>query len=120
MPFRDPAFHLEQMLDHIAHIQEFSKDLTFEDYLSDMRTRLAIERLLQNVTEDARRLGEEAAVLCPSIDWRSIRGMGNQLPHEYDQLIDERIGTSVTIDLPPLKIAAESALKTLRSKALKR
>jgi uncharacterized protein with HEPN domain len=38
------------------------------------------------ISEAAKRLGDDAEVLCPGQRWRDIRGIGNHLRHAYDNL----------------------------------
>jgi len=106
--------HLEHILTHISLIQQFSATIDFEGYQADIKTRLAVERLMQNLAEDAFRLGDHASVLCPAVDWRGIRGMGNRLRHNYDLLIDQTIWASIQNDILPIKIAVEDALRRLK------
>jgi uncharacterized protein with HEPN domain len=68
--------HLGDILQSIDHINDFLGGMAFENYMQDLKTRSAVERQLQIITEAAIRLGGEAEVLCPSLDWRGYRGMG--------------------------------------------
>lgn len=53
---------------------------------------------------------DQAAILCPEIDWRSVRGMGNALRHGYSSVSDDEIWSTVQNDLTPLRHAAQRAL----------
>ena len=57
------------------------------------------------------RLGDEAEVLCPGLPWRSIRGIGNFLRHEYDRVDLGPVWHTVTDHLPLLKAAVTAALQ---------
>lgn len=104
MPFKDPSLHLQHML---AAIEEFLGDIDFATYKENLKTRSAVKR--QIFTEAAFRLGDEASIVCPEVDWRA-RGMGNRLRHWYDKVIDAVVWDAIKIDLPPLKTAVQSAL----------
>lgn len=86
--------------------------MEFAAYVDDVKTKAAVERELQIVTEAAYRLKPEDEVLCPGPDWRRIRGMGNILRHEYDRVDDEAVWNTVKDDLPALKRDVENALVT--------
>jgi uncharacterized protein with HEPN domain len=58
LPFRSKATHLQDILDGIDHIEGFLAGMDFEKYKSDLRTKSAVERQLQIVTEAAKRLGD--------------------------------------------------------------
>jgi coenzyme F420-reducing hydrogenase delta subunit len=60
LAFRDTAMHLRDMEEGIDRISEFVSGLSFEDYRNDRKTRSAVERQMQIITEAADRLGDEA------------------------------------------------------------
>jgi uncharacterized protein with HEPN domain len=111
VPFRSARNHLEDILQSIDHIDEFLAGLGFEGYQGDRKTRSAIERELQIITEAAIRLGDEAETLCPGPDWKGFRGMGNILRHQYHQVNDEIVWNTVKDELPPMQAAVSKALK---------
>lgn len=82
---------------------EFTHDRSLEDYRTDRQMRYAIERALQRLTEAAHRLGEDGPRLLPDVDWPKIRGFGNVLRHEYDELDDAEVWRSATDDAPRLR-----------------
>lgn len=88
MPFRGSEIHFRDILDSIYQIDEFLAGLEFSGYQSDRKTRSAVERELQIITEAAIRLGAEAETLCPGPDWKGFRAMGNVLRHEYHRVDD--------------------------------
>lgn len=110
MPFRDNQMHLRDILKSIDHIDQFLGSMTFDDYLNDIKTQSAVERQLQIITEAAVRLGEDAETLCPGLDWKGYRGMGNILRHEYHRVDDKIVWNTVKVELPPLKSAVLLAL----------
>ena len=65
------------------------------------------------ISEAAIRLKDDAEVLCPGVAWREIRGIGNWLRHQYDDVEVETVWNSIQDDLPPLKAAVEKALQLL-------
>ncbi|MFZ0314283.1 MAG: HepT-like ribonuclease domain-containing protein [Candidatus Korobacteraceae bacterium] len=88
MPFRDNSTHLRDILEAINHVESFLSDMDFDAYNADPRTKSAVERQTQIITEAAVRLGEEAETLVPGPDWKGFRGMGNILRHAYDRIDD--------------------------------
>jgi uncharacterized protein with HEPN domain len=104
--------HFEDILRAIALIQAFVGDLTFEAYSSDFKTKSAVERQFQILSEAAYRLGTEAEILCPGPDWTGLRGMGNILRHAYHRTDDEAIWKAAKLELTPLKQAVGLCLAT--------
>jgi uncharacterized protein with HEPN domain len=104
--------HFKDMLEAIDLIEQFVGSMDFAAYEADAKTRAAVERELQIITEAAYRLKPEDEALCPDPDWRKIRGMGNILRHAYDRLDNEVVWNTVKDDLPVLKKAITDALAT--------
>jgi uncharacterized protein with HEPN domain len=102
--------HLRDILESINNIDAFLKGMDFTAYQADLKTRSAVERQLQIITEAAIRLGDEAETLCPGPDWKGYRGMGNFLRHEYHKVDDKIVWDTVKDELPPLKSAVLRAL----------
>lgn len=75
-----------------------------------MKTKSAVERQLQILTEAAYRLGDEADLVCPGPDWKGYMGMGNLLRHSYHRIDDQIIWDTVKLELPGLKEAVSRAL----------
>ena len=113
MPFRNAQTHFEDILQSIDHIDEFLAGIDFEEYREDRKTRSAVERELQIITEAAIRLGDEAETLCPGPDWKGFRGMGNILRHVYHRVDDEIVWNTVKEELPPMRTAVSNALRSM-------
>jgi len=110
LPFRDAQTHLRDILEAIDLIWVFLGEMSFEDYKTDTKTQSAVERQLQIVTEAVVRLGDEAETLCPGLDWKGYRGMGNILRHEYHRVDVKIVWDTVKLELPALRAAVTRAL----------
>jgi Ribonuclease HepT-like len=55
--FRDNTRHLRDILEAIDLIQLFLRDMTFESYQTDLKTKSAVERQMQIMTAAAIRFG---------------------------------------------------------------
>lgn len=84
--------------------------LTFEAYEADLKTKSAVERQMQILTEAVARLGADAETIAPEPDWVGFRGMGNLLRHAYHRIDDQIIWNTVKDELPPMR---EVILKAL-------
>ncbi len=104
---------LRDIVRSIATIDEFTNGFDYDRFTGDLKTKLAVERLLQIITEAAYRLGDEAGTICPGPDWKGLRGMGNILRHAYHQVDDAVVWSVVKEDLPVLQEAASRALGRL-------
>lgn len=90
--------------------------MDLEVYKQDPKTKSAVERQLQIITEAAHRLGDEAEILCPGPDWKGYMGMGNILRHAYHRIDDKIVWDTVKLDLPYLKDAISKALTNLSTR----
>ena len=86
MPFREPSLSLRDIAEAISAIKRFTLDMDAAKFRADEKAIAAVERELQVISEAAIRLGDQAEVLCPGLPWRDIRGIGNWLRHQYDQV----------------------------------
>jgi uncharacterized protein with HEPN domain len=68
---------------------------------------------MQVLTEAAKIIGVNAEKFCPGPDWKGFRGMGDLLRHAYHRIDDEIVWDTVTLELPPLKVAVEKALASI-------
>ena len=111
MLFRDNTRHLRDLLEAIDLVELFLHDMTFESYQTDLKTKSAVERQMQNMTEAAIRLGEDAERIAPGPDWEGFRGMGNLLRHAYHRIDDEIIWNTVKDELPRMREVVVDALR---------
>jgi uncharacterized protein with HEPN domain len=102
---------LHDILNSIKLIEQFIVGVSFDAFCAEPMRIAAVERHLQKISEAAVRLGEDAEVLCPGLPWRSIRGIGNFLRHEYDRVDLDTVWYTVTDQLPLLKTAVSQALQ---------
>lgn len=112
MPFRDNKTHLCDILESIRNVDEFLAGMSFDAYAQDMRTKSAVERQMQIITEAAKRLGDSADALCPGPDWKGFCRMGDVLRHGYRKVDDRVVWNTVKDELPALR---EAILKVLPS-----
>lgn len=114
MPSKDPVQRFEDILENIVLIEEFTRGMQMGDFLEDLKTRNATERCMERISEAARKLGQVAEELCPTVPWPDLRALGNFLRHEYDRIDPGRGWLMIEDDLAPLKAATHEALERLR------
>jgi uncharacterized protein with HEPN domain len=112
VPFRDPRQHLQDVVEAIARSMS-SLETWILLRTKDAKTKAALERKIQILTEAIVRLDDECPGEFPEIDRKGYRGMGNILRHSYHRVNDEIVWRTVKEDLPRLKVAAEDILSRL-------
>lgn len=100
-----PLQRIEDILESIADIRSFSEGMDLEAFLGDKRTRHAVTRALEIISEASRHLPPDLKSRHPAIDWRGMAAAGNVYRHGYDALDDVYVWDVVKNDLEPLRIA---------------
>jgi len=113
VPSSRPEILFLDILDNIRLIQSYVERMDRAAFDADSRTRDAVERCLERLSEAATKLGAQAEELAPGPPWMAVRAFGNVLRHAYDQVDPARIWEIVTGDLTPMAEAAEGALLRL-------
>ncbi len=113
LPSKRPQLRFKDIVENIQLIERYTDGMDMPDFMSDTKTRDAVERCLERISEAAAKLGDTAATLAPDQPWQQIRALGNRIRHEYDRLRAERIWEIVERDLPALKGACEQVLEKL-------
>jgi uncharacterized protein with HEPN domain len=81
---------LSQMIEAARKMRTFAEGMSYEDCVRDARTRSAVERRVEIISEAARRLPTDIQRRHSTIPWDDVKGIGNILRHSYDK-IDDRI-----------------------------
>lgn len=102
---RDIHLILDDILGTIELVENKLVDKTRDDLNADEFLKLGIQRAIEIISEASKHIPTELLEHAPHIQWRSIRGMGNVLRHEYHRIADDVIWDVVRHDLSPLKAA---------------
>ena len=105
-----PRQRLQDILDAVIFVRECVRDRTRDDYLKDRKLRGAVERNIEIVSEAVRRLPAELTDAHPQIPWARIRGVGNILRHDYDEVFHDVVWNIATLHLAPLQQAIEAMI----------
>lgn len=102
---RDIGLIFDDILDMIRMLESSLAGKTSADLDSDIILKFAVQRAIEIISEASKHIPAELAAAAPDIPWKSIRGMGNILRHEYHRIADEVIWDVIQHDRPPLKVA---------------
>ena len=80
---RDILLYLDDILDAIANVREFTAGMRFDMFRSDLKTQHAGIRNLEAIGEATKNIPETVRASAPEIEWRKIAGLRNVLTHEY-------------------------------------
>ena len=83
MSNRSSKLLAEDILESCHKIMDYTKDITFEEFIADSKTIDAVIRNFEIIGEAANRLPEEFKDSHQDIDWFRIRGFRNRIVHDY-------------------------------------
>ncbi len=104
MPSEPSAERLHDIIANVDRIRAHLVGVSDADDF-DAKTRDAVERCLERISEAARKLGPVMEERRPDVAWRSIRGLGNVLRHDYDVVDDVTITRIARNELAVLRQA---------------
>jgi len=80
---RDYLLYLDDILDSVNNIRDYTKGMDYNMFRRDRKTLDAVIRNLEIIGEAATRLPEPICSKAEDIEWRKIKGLRNILIHEY-------------------------------------
>ena len=101
------------ILSSIQEIEDFTKGMSFKEFIRDRRTINAVIRSLEVMGEAAKKIPLEIRNKYPEIPWKYIAGMRDKLIHEYHGVDLEIVWEVIKKEIPPLKPAFEKVLEEL-------
>ena len=100
---RSVILRLNDILAAIDEVAEFLENSEFSHYENDVKTRRAVERCIEIISEASRHIPMELRNRFPDVPWVEVRGIGNVLRHEYRSVADFVIWRTATKHLKPLR-----------------
>lgn len=100
---RDIGLFIEDIIDSIKNIEEFSKNLDKEKFSKDNLRQSAIIRQLEIIGEAAKNIPNSFRERYPKIAWKDIAGFRDKLSHAYFGVNLDRVWEIIEGDLPNLK-----------------
>lgn len=110
---RDYRDYLQDIFDSIKDIEDFTRNMDFEDFARDKKTINAVIRSIEVIGEAAKHIPKSIRDKYPSIPWRKMAGMRDKLIHEYFGVDVKILWKTIKKDIPPLKPLIEKILESL-------
>ncbi len=110
---RDLRDYVVDILNAIIEVEEFTRGMDFERFLTDKKTINAVIRSLEVMGEAAKRIPEDVRQEYPDIPWKQMAGMRDKLIHEYSGMDLDIVWTAVKEELPPIKPLIEKVLNAM-------
>jgi uncharacterized protein with HEPN domain len=100
---RDMGLFIEDILNSIKNIEEFSKGLNKERFSKNNLRQSAIIRQLEIIGEAVKNIPNSFREKYPKIPWKDISGFRDILSHAYFGVNIDRVWNIIEKDLPKLK-----------------
>jgi uncharacterized protein with HEPN domain len=94
---------VEDILEAIGKIEDYTASLQKTDFLNDEKSIDAVVRNLEIIGEAANRLPKDFKEQNINIEWRKIVGLRHRIVHNYIGIDAEIIWQIIQVDLPSFK-----------------
>lgn len=112
-------YYLNAIIFEIRNVRSFVDGLGFDDYADDIKTQYATERAILNISEAVRNFEKHGQrenpdfalnSIAADIEWAKIKGIGNVMRHDYENVTASRVWRVITDHLDALEKACAEAL----------
>ncbi|WP_337873522.1 DUF86 domain-containing protein [Ignavibacterium sp.] len=110
MSKRDWKILFEDIIESINKIEEYSRNVTFEEFSKSSMVIDAIVRNIEIIGEASKNIPEEIQAKFSDIPWQKIKGIRNRIVHEYFSVDITIIWFIVQNELTSLKTALQKHL----------
>ncbi len=111
MSKRDWKILFEDIIESINRIENYTKDLSFEDFAQSQLIIDAVVRNIEIIGEASKNVPEETQNKFEDIPWQKIKGIRNRIVHEYFAVDISIIWYIVKNELQPLENNLSQHLK---------
>ena len=101
---------LGHILECIKYIEEFTKDMSFEEFEIRVDRQDAVQRRLEIIGEAVKHLPKDLLEKYPDIPWRQVASMRDLLIHEYFNVSISQVWEVAERELPPLKATIQKMI----------
>ena len=105
--------YLEDILDAINAIEQFTIGIDYESFVQNLEKVFAVSRALEIIGEAVKHIPDSIRSQYPKIPWRDIAGMRDKLIHDYFNTEVDIIWNAVQEDIPQLKLMISHILENL-------
>ena len=105
---KDDLAFIEHILLCIDKIQEYTKNLTTQDFNSNELIQDAVIRNIEIIGEATKKISKDLKSQYQEIPWKEMSGMRDKLIHDYFGVDVDVVWKTVNEDIPYLKSLIEN------------
>ena len=109
----NPKAYLFHIRDNVTLARSFVDGFDYERFRDNQLVFYAVMRALEIISEASRRLPAAMKARHPEIPWVDVAGAGNVYRHDYEDVRQRDVWTTVQKHLPPLLAVVEQELHKL-------
>jgi uncharacterized protein with HEPN domain len=113
---RDDIILLQDIIEAIENIDEYTLGLTLQDFLYDRKTKDAVARNFMIVGEAIARMSSEFKSLHSEIEWKELKDFRNVLIHSYEIIDYSVVWDNIKEEMPPAYKKIKDLLNKLTTK----
>lgn len=105
--------YLDDIIKAIDDIFTFIKDMDINQFEVDRKTYFAVIQRFSTIGEAVKKVPDKIRIQYPSVSWKTIAGMRDNLIHDYFDIECELIWKTIQNDLVVLKSQILEILKNI-------
>lgn len=113
MKKRSFRLYLKDILEAIEKINNYTKNLSFEEFSQNTMIVDAVIRNFEIIGEATKHIPEEIRKSYPEIPWKEMAGMRDKMIHEYFGVDLEIVWKTIKIRLPQILLLLEQVYDSL-------
>lgn len=113
---RDDSFYLRHILDAIARIETYLRNIREDDFYKNSLVQDGVIRQIEIIGEATKSLSGSFRETHSNIPWQDIAGMRDKLIHQYFGVDLETVWLSAKEDIPELKNEVTIIIERLQEK----
>ena len=99
---KNDEIYLEQIIDCVNKIKNFTQGISYESFKSDQKTQSAVIMQLAIIGEISKRLSQDVTGKI-ELPWRQISDFRNRAIHDYYQIDIDIVWNTINVDLLELE-----------------